>query len=96
MAGTLRRDRRTRTRTWNRSRRPSANGRRECSAGAAQAGEIRTEAVISTLIEALDDTITRARERMEQSAEYDAVTEDLMIATVAVLEKQRWMLAAHR
>ena len=60
------------------------------------AGEIRTDAVIATLLEVLDEAITRARERMEQSAEYDAVTEDLMIATVAVLEKQRWMVAAHR
>ena len=59
-------------------------------------GEIRTDAVVRTLIEALDDTITRARERMEQSAEYDTVTEDLMIATVALLEKQRWMAAAQR
>jgi starvation-inducible DNA-binding protein len=63
---------------------------------AVPAGEIRTDAVIRTLLEALDDTITRARERMDQSAEYDAVTEDLMIATVAVLEKQRWMVAAQR
>jgi DNA-binding ferritin-like protein len=60
------------------------------------AGEIRTDAVIRTLLEVLDETITRARERMEQSAEYDAVTEDLMIATVALLEKQRWMVAAQR
>jgi starvation-inducible DNA-binding protein len=60
------------------------------------AGEIRTEAVIATLLEALDETITRARERMEQAAEYDAVTEDLMIQTVALLEKQRWMVAAQR
>jgi starvation-inducible DNA-binding protein len=59
-------------------------------------GEIRTEVVIATLLEALDDTVTRARERMEQAAEYDAVTEDLMIQTVAVLEKQRWMVAAQR
>jgi starvation-inducible DNA-binding protein len=60
------------------------------------AGEIRTDAVISTLLDVLDETITRARERMEQAAEYDSVTEDLMIATVALLEKQRWMVAAHR
>jgi starvation-inducible DNA-binding protein len=59
-------------------------------------GEIRTDAVIATLLEALDETITRSRERMEQSAEYDAVTEDLMIQTVALLEKQRWMVAAQR
>jgi starvation-inducible DNA-binding protein len=59
-------------------------------------GEIRTEAVIATLIGALGETITRAREQMEQAAEYDAVTEDLVIATVAVLEKQRWMLAAQQ
>jgi starvation-inducible DNA-binding protein len=59
-------------------------------------GEIRTDAVIQTLLHALDEAITRARERMEQAAEYDAVTEDLMIATVAVLEKQRWMIDAHQ
>ena len=59
-------------------------------------GEIRTDAVIATLLEALDETVTRSRERMEQSAEYDAVTEDLMIQTVALLEKQRWMVAAQR
>jgi starvation-inducible DNA-binding protein len=60
------------------------------------AGEIRTDAVIRTLLEVLDATITRARERMEQSAEYDPVTEDLMIETVAILEKQRWMVASQR
>jgi starvation-inducible DNA-binding protein len=59
-------------------------------------GEIRTDAVITTLLEALDETITRAREEMEQAAEYDAVTEDLIIQTVAMLEKQRWMVAGHR
>ena len=63
---------------------------------AVPAGEIRTDAVIHTLLEALDETITRARERMAQSAEYDAVTEDLMIETVAILEKQRWMVASQR
>lgn len=63
---------------------------------AVAAGEIRTDAVIRTLLEVLDDTITRARERMDQSAEYDAVTEDLMIATVGLLEKQRWMVASQR
>jgi starvation-inducible DNA-binding protein len=59
-------------------------------------GEIRTSVVITTLLAALDETITRARERMEQAAEYDAVTEDLMITTVAALEKQRWMVEAHQ
>jgi starvation-inducible DNA-binding protein len=59
-------------------------------------GEIRTDAVITTLLVALDDTITRAREQMEQAAEYDAVTEDLIIQTVALLEKQRWMVVAQR
>ncbi|MGA2755770.1 MAG: DNA starvation/stationary phase protection protein [Solirubrobacteraceae bacterium] len=59
-------------------------------------GELRTDAVITTLIAALDETITGARERMEQAAEYDTVTEDLMIATVGLLEKQRWMIAAQR
>jgi DNA-binding ferritin-like protein len=33
---------------------------------------------------------------MGQAAEYDAVTEDLIIQTVALLEKQRWMVAAQR
>ena len=59
-------------------------------------GEIRTAGVLQTLTDALDETITRARERMEQAAEYDAVTEDLMIATVAILEKQRWMIGAQQ
>jgi starvation-inducible DNA-binding protein len=59
-------------------------------------GEIRTPEVIQALTEALDETITRARERMAQAAEYDAVTEDLMIATVAILEKQRWMIGAQQ
>ena len=59
-------------------------------------GEIRTDVVITTLLVALDDTITRARQHMEQAAEYDPVTEDLMIQTVAVLEKQRWMVVAQR
>ena len=59
-------------------------------------GEIRTDAVVHMLLHALDQAITRARERMEQAAEYDAVTEDLMIATIAVLEKQRWMIDAHQ
>ena len=52
--------------------------------------------MIATLLVALDETITRSRERMEQAAEYDAVTEDLIIQTVALLEKQRWMIAAQR
>ena len=52
--------------------------------------------MIKTLLEVLDETITRARERMAQAAEYDSVTEDLMIQTVAILEKQRWMVAAQR
>jgi starvation-inducible DNA-binding protein len=59
-------------------------------------GEIRTDAVVQTLIHVLDEAITRARERMAQAAEYDAVTEDLMIATITVLEKQRWMIEAHQ
>ena len=58
-------------------------------------GEIRTEQVIATLLVALDETITRSRERMEQAAEYDAVTEDLLIQITAALETQRWMVAAH-
>ena len=64
--------------------------------GEVAAGEIRTDVVIKTLLEVLDETITRARERMAQAAEYDSVTEDLMIQTVAILEKQRWMVAAQR
>lgn len=59
-------------------------------------GEIRTDAVVHALVVALDEAITRARERMEQAGEYDAVTEDLLIETVGVLEKQRWMVEAHQ
>lgn len=59
-------------------------------------GEIRTDVVVATLLGALDEAITRARERMEQAGEYDAVTEDLLIQTVGLLEQQRWMVAAQQ
>ena len=78
------------------ARRAVAHGRCAQPARRVAPGEIRTDVVITTLLAALDETITRAREHMEQAAEYDAVTEDLMIQTVAILEKQRWMVVSQR
>jgi DNA-binding ferritin-like protein len=40
--------------------------------------------------------ITRARKRMEQTAEYDDITNDLLIAIVGKLEEQHWMIGVQR
>lgn len=52
--------------------------------------------VVSALTRRVTDVVYRARERMEQVAEYDRVTEDLLIDAVASLEKQLWMIRAHQ
>jgi len=57
-------------------------------------GEVRIDAAVAALVGALDEAITGARERIERAGEYDAVTAEVLIKTVALLERQRWMLAA--
>jgi starvation-inducible DNA-binding protein len=48
--------------------------------------------VIRALTPRLEDVVSRARMRMEQAAEYDRVSEDVLITVIAKLEKQLWML----
>jgi DNA-binding ferritin-like protein len=48
--------------------------------------------VIAYLTDRLIEAVTQARKRMEQAAEYDRVTEDLLIEVVDKLEQQLWMI----
>jgi starvation-inducible DNA-binding protein len=50
--------------------------------------------VVSALTHRVTDVVYRVRARMEQVAEYDRVSEDLLIQVVASLEKQLWMIRA--
>jgi starvation-inducible DNA-binding protein len=50
--------------------------------------------VVGLVAKVLDSAITTVRRAMEASSEYDAVSEDLMHAAVAELEKQAWMFSA--
>ena len=56
------------------------------------AGPINDRAVIAGLTARLATVIGRARTAMGHAAVRDSVTEDLLIETVATLEKQHWML----
>ncbi len=57
------------------------------------AGPLPTHAAIVYLTQQLVEVITRARKRMEQTAEYDDVTNDLLIEVVGQLEQQHWMVS---
>jgi starvation-inducible DNA-binding protein len=57
------------------------------------AGPLPTEEAFAYLTGALVEVITRARKRMEQTAEYDDVTNDLLIEIVGQLEQQHWMIS---
>jgi starvation-inducible DNA-binding protein len=57
------------------------------------AGPLPTDEAIAYLTQALVGVITRARKRMEQTAEYDDVTNDLLIEVVGQLEQQHWMVS---
>jgi starvation-inducible DNA-binding protein len=77
------------------------DGRAATVAGATElqapaAGPLATHEVIDYLTHRLAEVITRARKRMEQTAEYDDVTNDLLIAVVAKLEEQHWMVRVQR
>jgi starvation-inducible DNA-binding protein len=58
------------------------------------AGPISDRAVIDGLTARLAIAVGRARDAMGDAAVRDSVTEDLLIETVATLEKQHWMLRA--
>ncbi|HEY3829324.1 MAG TPA: DNA starvation/stationary phase protection protein [Solirubrobacteraceae bacterium] len=74
------------------------DGRVQTIAGASElqpppAGPLPTEEAIGYLTQRLVEVITRARKRMEQTVEYDDVTNDLLIEVVGQIEQQHWMVS---
>ncbi|CQR60358.1 Dps family protein [Streptomyces leeuwenhoekii] len=57
-------------------------------------GWVRDSDVVQLMVEALEAAIGRLRERIAATEEPDPVTQDLLIAVTAELEKQRWMFDA--
>ncbi|MER6787509.1 DNA starvation/stationary phase protection protein [Streptomyces sp. NPDC000658] len=57
-------------------------------------GWLRDEDVVTVIAESLGAAIARLRERITVTDEADPVTQDLLIAITAELEKQRWMFEA--
>ncbi|MGV9254278.1 Dps family protein [Streptomyces sp. NPDC003697] len=57
-------------------------------------GWVRDNEVVEVMVEALDAAVRRLRERIEATEKADPVTQDLLIAITAELEKQRWMFDA--
>ncbi|NEY30940.1 DNA starvation/stationary phase protection protein [Streptomyces sp. PRKS01-65] len=57
-------------------------------------GWVRDSDVVQLMVEALEAAIGRLRERIAATEEPDPVTQDLLIAITAELEKQRWMFDA--
>ncbi|MFF4905463.1 Dps family protein [Streptomyces sp. NPDC001260] len=57
-------------------------------------GWVRDSDVVQVMVEALGAAIGRLRERIAATDEPDPVTQDLLIAITADLEKQRWMFEA--
>ncbi|AJP04966.1 ferritin [Streptomyces cyaneogriseus subsp. noncyanogenus] len=57
-------------------------------------GWVRDSDVVQLMAEALEAAIGRLRERIAATEEPDPVTQDLLIAITAELEKQRWMFDA--
>ncbi|MDO0924737.1 DNA starvation/stationary phase protection protein [Streptomyces sp. TG1A-8] len=60
----------------------------------AKEGWLRDTEAVELLVSALETAIGRLRERIAQTEEADPVTQDLLIAVTADLEKQRWMFEA--
>jgi starvation-inducible DNA-binding protein len=60
------------------------------------AGPLADHKVVHYLTAQLTEVVTRARKLMEQSAEYDDVTNDLLIEVTATLEEQLWMVSVQR
>jgi starvation-inducible DNA-binding protein len=74
------------------------DGRAQTIAGASElqpppAAPLPTHDAIAYLTQRLVEVITRARKRMEQTAEYDDVTNDLLIEVVSQIEQQHWMVS---
>jgi starvation-inducible DNA-binding protein len=52
------------------------------------------EDTVAAIVGTLGEVVTRLRERIEQTDKTDLVTQDLLIAIAAELEKQHWMWQA--
>ncbi|MEU9211114.1 DNA starvation/stationary phase protection protein [Streptomyces sp. NPDC048415] len=57
-------------------------------------GWLRDTEVVRLLVEALETTVGRLRERITATEKADPVTQDLLIGLTAELEKQYWMFQA--
>lgn len=57
-------------------------------------GWLQDTEVVALLVEALETTIRRLRERIAATEESDLVSQDLLIGITAELEKQFWMFQA--
>ncbi|GAA0922505.1 DNA starvation/stationary phase protection protein [Streptomyces thermoalcalitolerans] len=57
-------------------------------------GWVRDAEVVEIMVESLEAAVQRLRERIDATEKPDPVTQDLLIAVTAELEKQRWMFAA--
>ncbi|MDN3025521.1 DNA starvation/stationary phase protection protein [Streptomyces sp. S.PB5] len=57
-------------------------------------GWLKDDEVVPLMVETLEAAIGRLRERIGATEKPDPVTQDLLIAITAELEKQRWMFEA--
>ncbi|MEV6808227.1 DNA starvation/stationary phase protection protein [Streptomyces sp. NPDC017248] len=60
----------------------------------APAGWVKDTDAVSAMVDALGSVITRMRERVDATGGPDPVTQDLLIAITADLEKHHWMFQA--
>jgi starvation-inducible DNA-binding protein len=59
-------------------------------------GYVKDDAVVAFFVDALGAVIARLRENVGATEEADPVTQDLLIAVTADLEKHHWMFEAER
>ena len=59
-----------------------------------EVGYVHVEKVIGYVVDRLEPMIKRFRERMDATETADPVTQDLLIAIIAALEKNHWMFQA--
>ncbi|MGW6292591.1 Dps family protein [Streptomyces sp. NPDC055058] len=62
--------------------------------GVTPEGWVDDTAAVGALVDALGAVIARMRERVTSTEEADPVSQDILIAVTADLEKQRWMFQA--
>ncbi|AYL39040.1 Dps family protein [Streptomyces sp. PDY-4] len=62
--------------------------------GVTPEGWVDDSAAVGALVEALGAVISRMRERVTATADPDPVSQDILIAITADLEKQHWMFQA--